>query len=219
MKGGKNHIWTLEEVEYLKLHYPYERGDKLAEYFNIPLCCLFWKAEKLGLKKCKNYRSTEAANLNRAKDENGYIFNFKKGQPAHNKGKKLNEYMSNESIEIVKKTYFKKGNIPPHQMKDDDITIRNNKKCGKNLFIRIGPSKWIPLARKIWIDNFGPIPKGGIIIFKDRNYFNCVPENLECTTYKNNIYKNIIERYPTELMNVMKLNTRLKTKIKQYENN
>ena len=57
-----------------------------------------------------------------------------------------------------------------------------------------------------------------IISFKDKNPMNCVIENLEIITRKENMNRNTIHNYPTEVKQLIKLNSKLKKAICQKTN-
>lgn len=146
---------------------------------------------------------------------------FKKGHVSFNKGRKQTEYMTKEAIERTKKTRFKKGN-EPHNTKEKDgtITIRRDhlKRKGKPYkFIRLSKGNWIPLHQYKWEVKYGRQPKGSVLRFKDGNTLNCSLKNLELITRKENMKRNTIHRYPTELKELIRLNNKLKRKTNEYK--
>lgn len=209
-------IWSEAENEYLKNNYPHISTAEIAKYLNRSLCSCYTHAEVLGLKKTQEFLKSDLGGRFTKMRAMGYNFRFKKGITPHNKGKKQTDYMKPEAIEKTKKTRFKKGNIPPNTKFDNAISLRE---CDgyKVPFIRISKAKWIPLKIKILIDNFGEIPKGHVIRVKDLNQFNLVPENLECISMKENMSKNSIVNYPTELIRTIKLKNDLLKTIKNLE--
>lgn len=212
-------VWTQQEIEYIMLHYPHERTDAIAKYLNLPVIQIYGKADRLGIKKTDEFKASPDSGMLIKGCGIGKEFRFKKGNTAFNKGKKQNEYMDTKSIEKTKKTWFKEGIIPANSKHDGAITLRKNKNTGQAYFIRVGPSNWISLSRKIWEDKNGSIPKGGMIRMKDGDPLNCEPENLELITKKENMLKNSITMYPPELIPIVKMNVKLKKQIKEYENN
>lgn len=138
---------------------------------------------------------------------------FKKGLTPHNKGKKWEDYMSEESIERAKKGQFKKGQLP-HNTKPEGYERFD--KDGYTLVKTEG--KFVLKHRKIWEEHYGKIPKGYIVVFKDNNRQNFDIENLECIT---NYEIRLRNRNPKDTLEVKKLNFQrslLKKKIKELEN-
>ena len=115
------------------------------------------------------------------------------------KGKKLTP----AQYERSKHTFFKKGNVPHNTLKDGDITLRRFGKSDLTYkMIRISKRKWEFLHRYNWIQEFGTIPEGMMIIFKDRDQMHCEVENLEMITMEENMIRNSIlyKDYPEELI-------------------
>lgn len=101
---------------------------------------------------------------------------FKKGLTPWNKGLKMPESI----VEKTKATRFKKGNLPHNTKCDNTISFRSDSGTGKVYkYIRISLGKWIPLHQKMWIDANGEIPKGYVVVFKDKDTMNCNLSNLE----------------------------------------
>jgi hypothetical protein len=71
--------------------------------------------------------------------------------------------------------------------------------------------------RLIWEQAYGPMPKGTIIIFKDKNRRNFALDNLEAITLKENMERNRMTKYPPELRNLIKLNNKLKKKLNEKQ--
>lgn len=56
---------------------------------------------------------------------------FLKGITPHNKGKHLEDYISNDKIENIKKTQFKKGNLPHTALEKGHVSGRKHYKKGE----------------------------------------------------------------------------------------
>lgn len=50
------------------------------------------------------------------------------------------------------------------------------------ILVKVASNKWIYKQRKVWIDNFGEIPKNHFIIFLDGDRTNYNIENLACVS-------------------------------------
>lgn len=133
--------------------------------------------------------------LKRYKLTNGINACFKKGDIPHNKGKKLAEYCSEETIEKIKATQYKKGNKPLNTQPINKISIDEE---GYKI-IKVSDDgcrwkRWKYYQRYIWEQHYGKIPKGKIIIFLDGDKNNCNIENLA-----------MIDRAEHKLLNQMHL--------------
>ena len=107
--------------------------------------------------------------------KSGLTGQFKKGNVAHNKGKKQVEYMSQKSIERTKKTRFKKGNKPKN------YRPVGSERITKDGYIEVkvaDPNKWETKNKIIYKQYFGDIPEGHKIIYADGNKLNNDINNL-----------------------------------------
>ena len=123
-----------------------------------------------------NITSKEIAYFRRNhKLKSGLRGQFKKGNVAHNKGKKQIEYMSQESIERTKETRFKKGNKPKN------YRPIGSERITKDGYIEVkvsDPNKWETKNKIIYKQYFGDIPKGHKVIYADGNKLNNDINNL-----------------------------------------
>ena len=146
---------------------------------------------------------------------------LKKGHTPLNKGLKQSEYMSAEMIERTKATRFKAGHKPHNTLVDGDIKLRNehaDRAGGRQyLYYKISDGNWIQLHRHLWQLAFGPIPEGMNIIFKDGDTLNCVIGNLEMIDNAENMSRNTIQNYPTEIKSNIRLVAKLQRKIQDHE--
>lgn len=90
---------------------------------------------------------------------------------------------------MINPTAYKKGNIK------EQLPIGTIRKCKNGTYIKVMDSKyayqsgytepyWLPLQKKIWMDNYGEVPKGKMIIFLDGNIENVNIDNLYCIDRK-----------------------------------
>lgn len=202
-------------LEEIKRRYPNEPTKKIAQDLGLTASQVYNRAFKMGLKKSDEYNNTLDSGrfpkgIRRSPDTE-----FKKGMTPHNKGKK----MPSEVYKKVSNTFFKKGNKPHNIKKDLDISIRRDKSGAEYKYIKLSDSDWELYHRYIWRQHHGTIPKGHIVVFKDKNSMNCTIENLEIITYKENMDRNTIQRYPAPLRQVIKLTNKLIRKINGKEQN
>lgn len=205
-------LWLPEEIEYMKAHYPDERSDKVALALGRSLKSVYAQAKILGVKKSTEFMASPDSGGFQKGSKVGSSYHFPKGHKPFNKGKKQSDYCSKETIEKTIPTRFKPGQKIYNEKHDGAIVLRNDHGV-KNYFVRISKGKWIYLKNKIWEDNFGPISKGFVIRLKDGNTLNCIRENLECISKKENMSRNTIHNIPEELKPIVKLNNKLKKTI------
>lgn len=116
----------------------------------------------------------------------GHTGRFEKGNVSHNKGRK----MTSEQYRIAEPTMFKPGNTPPNtlpigtELELPDgylwVKINNVPKAKKNV-------NWRQKHRLLWEQNFGEIPEGYLVIFKDGDRRNFNLDNLACISKQVNL--------------------------------
>ena len=138
-----------------------------------------WKCENCGVffkrGKCGNRPIRFCSNgcYHSYRKDRGYNYAgvFKPGSKPWNKGKK--------GIHLSPQTEFKKGVMSNKIMPVGSVCIRKTKKGTLRSFIKISmPNKWVVLAKKVWEDVYGEIPKGLFIHHIDRNQLNDNISNL-----------------------------------------
>jgi hypothetical protein len=171
--SGNRKQWTISEYNKLKELYPNTSNLKLAIIFNVSKSAIINRANKLGLRKSKEF-------LSNPKNRNL----FEKGHIPFNKNKK--GFMGKNI------TSFKKGNLPKNTKYDGYISIRKHKgrENESYKYIRISQGKFVLLHRYNFENKYGKIPKGMILVCKDKNTLNCDSENWECITRKENLRRN-----------------------------
>ena len=156
------HRYSEEQKEFIITNnygkYSKELAEMFNQYFNT------------------NITAKEIAYFRRNhKLKSGLTGQFKKGNVAHNKGKKQIEYMSKEAIERTKKTRFKKGNKPKN------YRPVGSERITKDGYIEVkvaDPNKWETKNKIIYKQYFGDIPKGHKVIYADGNKLNNDINNL-----------------------------------------
>ena len=203
--------WTSKEIEYLKQNYCNKFSSEIATELNRSVRAIYQAATVHKLKKSPEFikicLEREAVKLMLS----GAKTRFQAGHKSHNKGQK----MSKDMYERVKVSMFKKGN-EPHNMKYDGHE-RLDPKDGY-IYIRLSKGKYVLKHRLVWEQHNGPIPKGNIIIFKDKNKYNLNIDNLQMITKRENMQRNTVTKYPIELQQLIKLNNKLKTTLNEKQN-
>lgn len=155
-----------EQVQYIRDHYLEVPGKEMARRIGRSSCFVYGVMRKEGLVVPKRILKKRIAQSR-----------FQKGHEPFNKGKKMNEYLSKESMEKMKRTQFKSGQLPSNTKHDGAISLRYHK--GSSYFyVRQEIGKWMPLHREIWIAAHGPIPSNHNVQFKDGNSLNVDLSNL-----------------------------------------
>jgi hypothetical protein len=163
LKGTKK--WDEQKISFLKANF------RILSYSEIAIAIDMTKEQCST--KCKSLKLKRTPEEQTKINERTNTGVFKKDVKPWNAG----------TIGVVKakSTSFKKGNNQNKSVwYDKAIVITRDEKTGKcRKKIRID-NQWKYYSRYVWEDNFGPIPDGHIIIFKDGDSLNCEAWNLEC---------------------------------------
>lgn len=175
--------WDSREDQYLKNNYSKFARRELALNLGRTQASVQNRLIKLGIKlpvEERNKRLLEHI--------------FKPGQTPWNKG----IYCRNSPA-----TEFKKGSKPVNTKPIGTVSVREKKKMGggvqKYLHYKISDNKWVLLHRLLWEQNYGKIPDGYVVRFKDGDSMNCVLENLELISRTENRNRNCKEHPGTVL--------------------
>lgn len=125
------------------------------------------------VKQIKSYKANHGIS-------SGLTGHFQKGQTPANKGKK----MPKELYDKVKATMFKKGDTPHNTRLVGTIEKRADTYWWKKISEDKVPARrnWKQIHRIMWEEEYGPIPEGHVIIFKDGNTDNLDIDNLMMVT-------------------------------------
>ncbi|MNF74813.1 hypothetical protein D3C84_568550 [compost metagenome] len=187
-------LWTVQEKELLKIHYPDNRTEDILYLFpDRSLGKLLQHASVLGLKKSEAFfKSPQSGRISKENDI-GVSTRYYKNCPGWNKGKKQSDYMSVESIEKTKAGRFKIGQDPHntvtigHERISRDgyleVKVKHEKGNGKN-------KNFVAKHRLIYEEHFGPIPNNMNVEFIDGDKFNFEPSNLILRSKKENLLNN-----------------------------
>lgn len=201
--------WTEEETKLFKEVYPNMFSEEVAKIFNCNVRQVYNYASKIKIKKSIEWQRQELQRQAIRLKFAGINQRFKPGQIPPNKGQKMDA----DQYQKCKVTFFAKGN-EPHNTKWDGyerVTVDDY------VEVRISKGKFKMKHRLIWEQAYGPMPKGTIIIFKDKNRRNFALDNLEAITLKENMERNRMTKYPPELRNLIKLNNKLKKKLNEKQ--
>lgn len=162
------HNWSEEEKQFLR--------DNIKGKLRIEVQEMFY--EHFGVNLSKNQLSSMIKKLGLT---SGIDTRFKKGMPAHNKGKKM-------EIDIYSKcsgTMFKPGNKP----KNTDPIGTEKILADGYVWVKIDDKPKVPKRKNwkqkhklLWEREYGPVPKDSVVIFKDGDPTHIELSNLECVT-------------------------------------
>lgn len=125
-----------------------------------------------------------------------------------------------------RKTWFQKDGTPVNKMDIGTIVVRTTKDGYKYKWIKVRDGckptsyNFEPLHRVTWELHNGPIPKGGIIMFKDGNAMNCSIDNLVlCENERERRYAQPYMGVSKEIAEAGVALAKLKNAIKKAEEN
>lgn len=121
----------------------------------------------------------------------GLTGRFEPGHVPWTKGKKWSEYMSEEAQKNSRRTCFEHAHIPDNHLPVGSIRETKDGYLIKKVQERgYQWDRWKLLHRLVWEENFGPIPEGMIVGFRDLDKKNCSPGNLYLLTLGENAQMN-----------------------------
>jgi len=130
----------------------------------------------------------------RAKINSGLTGHFEKGMVPKNKGKTWDEFLSPEAQERSRQTQFKKGQMPHNYRPIGHERITRDGytevKVRERITGKYSDRNYALKHRLVYEENFGPIPEGYIVSFRDGNKQNLDPDNLFLITRAQNAVMN-----------------------------
>ncbi len=214
LRKNNRFYFSEEDDNYLREHYANTLNADLAKHLKCKKSSVENRAQRLGLKKDKAFIADIARERSSDPKHPMHKYKFTKGVVPPNKGKKQSEYMTVEAIERNKATRFKKGHTP-----------HNHRPIGYERITKDGyrerkveePNIFKLVHRLVWEENYGEIPEGCNIQFRDGNRANCEINNLYIISRKNQMKQNTIHNYPDNLKKAIRLNSKLNRLIKNAE--
>lgn len=170
----ERHIWTKEELEFLRGVYPYYPNKEIVGMLK----------DKFGFEVTDKQLANARKNNDLPKKVIPNSGCYKKGDEPWNKGRE----MSDETKEKVKKTWFKKGQIPKNHKPVGSTRID---KDGYKLIKIAEPNKWALYHRRLYEETHGEkLKKNEAIIFADGDKTNFDIDNLVKVSRANLLYLN-----------------------------
>lgn len=168
------HKWTEEELEFLREVYPYYPNKEIAEMIK----------EKFGFEVTDKQLANARKNNDLPKKAIPNSGCYRKGDVPWNKGKGMSE----EVKEKVKKTWFKKGEIPKNHRPVGSTRITVD---GYTEIKIAEPNKWALYHRYIYEKAHGvKLAKNEAVIFVDGDKSNFDIDNLVKVSRANLLYLN-----------------------------
>ncbi len=151
---------------------------------------------------------------------------YQKGHAPGTKGKTIEEICGYdpEKLAKVRSTQFKKGDRPKNELPVGSIVMNSRgyylhkKQMEGTIWER-----WEFYHRRLWEDQYGPIPKGMYVGFKDGNPKNCVIENLMLITQGENAQMTHLHLRSEDpdltdaALNMIRLKNRIKERRKEHD--
>lgn len=207
--------FSLQQIAELKRDYSNTLNKDLADRFGCSIHTLHNKAHSLKLNKDKEF-IREVARNNFTDDHPAKKYWIKKGNCPPNKGKKMETFMSEETMRKFKANQFKKDHIPHNAT---SVGFERINEDGYILIKVPGKRKLVLKHRYVWEQSFGLIPKGYNIQFKDGNRKNCHIANLYIISRSEQMKNenSLHTKYPKEVQQLFQLKGALKRQINKTE--
>lgn len=204
--------YTEHMIDTVRSMYSTHTAKEIAQVLSISEVLVYRIATKHGIKKPSDwYDNPKCGGFKKGVRSSPHT-EFKKGQTAHNKGKKV----SPEIYQLMSRTFFSPGHVPVNHKPMYSISIRADKTGIPYKFIKIGQAHWELLHRYMWMQQHGPIPRNMVVAFRDGNSLNCELSNLMLISRRENMLRNSIANIPEDLKEVVKLKNKLKNKLKEH---
>lgn len=206
--------WSTEMEGRLREMYATHSGPEIAAEFGMELKQIYYKAQKLGLRKSKEWIAERAR---RAMDDPNHGANrsrFQKGLQPWNKG--THYTAGGRSAE----TRFQKG----HRGGKAALLYQpiGTERVSKDGYLERKIHDGLPLQRRwravhllVWEAANGPLPAGHAVCFRDGNKRNIAIDNLELVPRAELMRRNTVHNLPKEVARNVQLLGALRRQINQ----
>jgi len=215
--------WTDTELLVLKRFYADMPTRAIADALGRPVTQVYGKATKLGLAKSEAFFNGPYSG--RLTDGSlGVSGRFQPGLVPWNKGKPGSTgYHPN-----TRRTQFKKGEMSGAAQHNyvPIGSLRVTKYGSLERKVTDDPSlyparRWRPVAHLVWEAEHGPIPSGHVVRFKPGMHTieeaEITLDRLECITLAENMRRNTLHRYPTEIVDAIRARAVLNRRINRVQ--
>jgi hypothetical protein len=199
-----------EQVQYIIENYPDNYTDEISQYLGLTKSTVYNIANQYGLKKSEIWKEKDRVFRKKILTKYGKDYRFEKGHTPKNKGAKL----APEVVKKMEKSFFKKGS-KPHNIKYD-----GHERVSKEgyVLVRVSIGRYMPKHQHIWRQLHGDIPKGHVVIFKDKDKRNFDINNLVLISRSELMKRNTIHNYPSEIKQCIKIISKIKKRINEKQN-
>ncbi len=217
-KYGGRKPWSAKDRQILRRLYPDAPTKELARRLKRPVQRIYAMAAKLGLAKSAKFHANAKLSgrfdkLSRA----GEPFRFPKGHVPANKGLRRPGWAPGRMAE----TQFKKGFFPVNRDPDfyvlGALRINTDGYIDMRVSFEAGAKGWRSLHRILWEDAHGPIPRGHVVVFKNRDKLDVELDNLELITQAENCRRNSIHRYPKQVRSAIVALGQFKRRVREEQ--
>lgn len=185
--------WTEAQDAALRAAYPDTLSREIGEVLGRTERAVYQRAAALGLSKSFAFLSSMASARYRSGTTMSPDTQFKPGHSTWNKGMK--------GLDIGgKETRYQPGN-KPHSWLPIGSTRISKEGISQIKVTDTGypPRDWKAQHVVVWEQHNGPVPRGSIVVFCNRDRNDRRIENLECITRAENMHRNSLHRYPKEI--------------------
>lgn len=201
--------WTDEDRDVLRRAYPMTSSGEIARQLGRSIRSVYQQARLMGLRKSEAFLSDIGKRASRS--QASIAHRFREGHRPANKGKK----MPPETYSKVAPTMFRKGNVPANHRPVGSERVN----ADGYVEIKVAePNRWKSKHRVVWEQEYGPIPKGSNVQFKNGDRQDIRIENLYLISRQDQMKdeNSLMSRYPEELRKVIRLKGTLKRQITLY---
>jgi len=210
-------FWSDADRALLQSRYPHESTARLAAALGRTIKTVYAMASSLGLHKSPAFLATPMSGRLRPGVKQGGATRFQPGHVTWNKGLRRPGWGPGR----MKESQFKKGSWPSN--KDPEFYVIGALRVNSEGYIAMrtsfkpGSGGWTSLARTLWEDAFGPVPKGHTLIFKDGDRLNVELGNLELISRADLMRRNSVHNIPEPLKSTIQVLGQLKRRISERE--
>jgi hypothetical protein len=188
-------LWTAEEDAIMRREFPHKSSKIVAGMLHRSLSSVQGRATTLGLHKTTEYLQQCSAECGRqvSSHPRSIATRIPKGTVPPNKGLRRPGWHTGR----MQEGWFRKGhkneNNPHFERSIGALRVNADGYLERKVRNDLrGSQRWKAEHVLVWQAEHGPVPRGHIVVFKDRDKTRITPENLECITLAENMRRNTI---------------------------
>lgn len=205
--------WTKLQLRLLAALYADTPTKDIVKACGHSFSSVYQRAGQLGLKKSAKFRASAASGILIKGTSRGAAYRFRKGNRPFNAGMKGWQAGGRSST-----TQFKPGDKPINwkpigadRVTQGGILERKIQDTGCTR------RDYVAVHVLVWREINGPVPKGHIVVFSDRNRRNFAPSNLLLISRAENMRRNSIHNLPPPLKSAVHLLGQLNRRIREKQ--